>query len=821
MTYKSSVGFTDSADNQKNFNQKYSNDNPGPYVGTIKFVVDPLRMGRLGVNIPALSKTTSPSASQIIWCQYLSPFYGAKSIEAVSKTDPFDYKETQHSYGLWAVPPDIDTDVLVLFAKGEKGESQAYWIGCIQKPLVNQQIPAHGASTNTSMSAGGADYSQSKEDLYGTSSLPSGEKNMRTYKDGETLANVKGWKYPVNDILADQMEKQGLVQDPVRGTITSSARRESPSKVFGISTPGAIRSDSRTLNIGVNNTPIKTDRNPGHSFVMDDGDTSEQNQLTRIRTASGHQILMHDTEGTVYIANGSGKAFIEMEKDGTISVFSSGGINMRTKQDFNLHSDRNVNFHAKGSLNFTAEQNVNLNGGFNVNTMAKNSINNSSQGAVRSYAATQITSFTNGTQMHGAGGNIDLAGAQVHMNSQGARPGWGPSWLVPEHDQVGIRVSDGLIDIDTEKPLKGGEANKIENSTTVSDFVTHEPYTRTSSTAIKKKYINDIIASIIAENPDVSSQNLENIKKRLLSVDSVDAVSAELNKIVSVNSNRVSNFASTEIQKLVGNNTKLNSSQLNNIQQLLIRPSIADVSGEVSKILGKNVNLNSSQLNEIKTKVLANPDVAYIAREIKKITGITESVNLDLSQLNNLKTKLRTKPSIADVSGEIRKIVGNNVKIDLSQLNSVKTKLLANPDVAKFTKQVSTYAKDIVGLSETVSLNIAALNDLKNKATIYKNEAINMAAGFIQGKIAQYGKIAFKAVTNFFRGFSDARLKEDVKLVGKSPMGINIYSFKYKQSAGTYEGVMAQEVPWAREMTDTGFYMVDYSKVDVEFRRLN
>jgi hypothetical protein len=33
--------------------------------------------------------------------------------------------------------------------------------------------------------------------------------------------------------------------------------------------------------------------------------------------------------------------------------------------------------------------------------------------------------------------------------------------------------------------------------------------------------------------------------------------------------------------------------------------------------------------------------------------------------------------------------------------------------------------------------------------------------------------------------------------------------------------VMAQEVPWARAMTDTGFYAVDYNKVDVEFRRLN
>ena len=32
---------------------------------------------------------------------------------------------------------------------------------------------------------------------------------------------------------------------------------------------------------------------------------------------------------------------------------------------------------------------------------------------------------------------------------------------------------------------------------------------------------------------------------------------------------------------------------------------------------------------------------------------------------------------------------------------------------------------------------------------------------------------------------------------------------------------MAQEVPWATEMTDTGFYAVDYNKVDVEFRRLH
>ena len=53
---------------------------------------------------------------------------------------------------------------------------------------------------------------------------------------------------------------------------------------------------------------------------MDDGAADGTNQLTRLRTASGHQMLMHDTEGVVYIANGSGKAFIEMDTDGTVSV---------------------------------------------------------------------------------------------------------------------------------------------------------------------------------------------------------------------------------------------------------------------------------------------------------------------------------------------------------------------------------------------------------------------------------------------------------------------------------------------------------------------
>ena len=68
---------------------------------------------------------------------------------------------------------------------------------------------------------------------------------------------------------------------------------------------------------------------------------------------------------------------------------------------------------------------------------------------------------------------------------------------------------------------------------------------------------------------------------------------------------------------------------------------------------------------------------------------------------------------------------------------------------------------------------------------------------------------------------SDIRLKTDIKLTSKSPSGINIYSFKYKGDDKTYEGVMAQEVPWASSIATNGYLQVDYSKVDVQFKKLN
>ena len=118
--------------------QDWSQNNAGPYLGVVKNNVDPTRMGRLGVWIPSLSKTSDPSENQLITCEYLAPFYGAKGAK-YAKGAGTSYTDSQHSYGMWMVPPDLETKVLVIFAEGKL--EQAYWIGCVQDPYTNHMTP--------------------------------------------------------------------------------------------------------------------------------------------------------------------------------------------------------------------------------------------------------------------------------------------------------------------------------------------------------------------------------------------------------------------------------------------------------------------------------------------------------------------------------------------------------------------------------------------------------------------------------------------------------------------------------------------------------
>jgi len=73
-------------------------------------------------------------------------------------------------------------------------------------------------------------------------------------------------------------------------------------------------------------------------------------------------------------------------------------------------------------------------------------------------------------------------------------------------------------------------------------------------------------------------------------------------------------------------------------------------------------------------------------------------------------------------------------------------------------------------------------------------------------------------------GASDRRLKTDIKKLGESIEGHNIYKYKYLDQPEEYIGAMADEVfkkkPSAVFIMDNGYMGVDYSQIDVEFREV-
>ena len=390
----------------------------GPYRATVIKHLDGGYMGRLRVSLRKTTEAGDPLGNEeaAYDVAYLSPFYGTTGgKQYLSKNK--DYNSTQKAYGFWMVPPDVGTDVLVIFTEGVKKEG--FWIGCIQSEYINMTVPGVAPATDTRWKE------NEPGDITGKR-LPSGEINT-LLEDNKPNSDPTKIKRPYHPHQTAFLKEQGLLDDWVRGTTTSSARRDMPSMVFGISTPGPIdKSDGAPKGrYGTNTDAVlkPVSRLGGTSFVMDDGDETlvrkapaseappeydvksdynlPHNELVRIRTRTGHQILLHNTEDLIYIGNARGTTWVELTSNGKIDIYAKDSISMHTEND----------------LNFTAGRDINLKAGGNVNTNAGASILETSAG-------------TNETK---AGGNIVETAPNIHMNGPEATEAPQPH-RVPQHE---------------------------------------------------------------------------------------------------------------------------------------------------------------------------------------------------------------------------------------------------------------------------------------------------------------------------------------------------------------------------------------------------
>tara|TARA_R110002020_G_scaffold85438_1_gene210857 strand:+ start:14646 stop:15374 length:729 start_codon:yes stop_codon:yes gene_type:complete len=147
-----------------------------------------------------------------------------------------------------------------------------------------------------------------------------------------------------------------------------------------------------------------------------------------------------------------------------------------------------------------------------------------------------------------------------------------------------------------------------------------------------------------------------------------------------------------------------------------------------------------------------------------------------------------------------------------------------------------TYPKKVFGCSQTCNASMFTSGAIAVGVNVYTNSGLSspIANGNWGGAGTSSGASSTYVFTIVFgtgylssillcSGPSDERLKKNIKQIGVSRKGVNIYEFEYKYAdshpqhffGGKFQGVLGHEVPWAATENKHGFLEVDYSKVDV------
>lgn len=306
----------------------------GIYIAFVKDNADAQRMGRLKVWIPEFGSQPDDEGGWVT-VSYVSPFAGATNPNLIGNNTQAA-GQSQTSYGWWAVPPDLENQVVVMFINGDP--SRGVWLGCLFQQFMNHMVPGAAAGDN---------FRHGQD-------VPVAEYNKKTPE------NVRNdIRRPELTTHREAISSQGLINDNIRGITNTSARREVPSQVYGLITPGPVDPNSDN---GEDN-PQGQRRLGGHQFYFDDGQNREH---FRIRSRNGAQLLIDDTNGLVYAINRNGTSWIQMDAEGNFDIFAAQSVSIRSQRDINFRADRDLILEA----------------GRNIKVKAVNSFLGSSDGSV-------------------------------------------------------------------------------------------------------------------------------------------------------------------------------------------------------------------------------------------------------------------------------------------------------------------------------------------------------------------------------------------------------------------------------------------------------
>ncbi len=322
-----------------------------PSVGIVLNTDDPLQMGRVQVFCPAYGDNPK-KLLHLPWCAYASAFGGSIKNKCFTRgvKDGPEKSTGAVQYGFWAVPEQgahvvvgcLDGDPKRRFYFGSLPEHQETHTlfhgrykwgegGIPNGPLTSDGEPIEPAYTNLGKAFQDdrtsrewktrvADYQATavREDV-GEVPNDTKDKYLDQQYDKISDAEQDDWVKPI-------LGAHGYDWTGFKGTGAFLS-----SRAYGFSTPGF------------------------HAWSMDD---RAFNSRIKLRSATGHQIIMDDTNERIYIMTNKGKSWVELDSSGNIDVYSDKRISMHAKQDINFTTDETFRVHAKKGIHMYAGNNI-------------------------------------------------------------------------------------------------------------------------------------------------------------------------------------------------------------------------------------------------------------------------------------------------------------------------------------------------------------------------------------------------------------------------------------------------------------------------------
>lgn len=311
-------------------------------IGIVVDTDDPLESGRLRVFCPTLNDDPK-KLLHLPWAVYMSPMGGSISNSSYARGEGKGPENTDGAvaYGFWAIP-EQGSKVLVTCIDGD--ERRRVWMGCLPEhqethtlfhgrykwdgngkpdgPLSSKDSPIEPLYTNAGKAFNNDRESRewkTRQAEYQATAIPEDGSPPNdakiTYLDGSfkeiSQQEQDDWVKPI-------VGSHGYDWSGNKGVGSHKA-----SRVFGLSTPG------------------------NHALSMDD---RAFNSRIRMRSTTGHQIILDDTNERIYLSSNEGNNWIELDSNGNIDIYSKRRVSIHAEKDINFSTDESFRVKAKKGI---------------------------------------------------------------------------------------------------------------------------------------------------------------------------------------------------------------------------------------------------------------------------------------------------------------------------------------------------------------------------------------------------------------------------------------------------------------------------------------